>query len=94
MTAIEKSSIQFDYFNGNYEKFEDDFYRFSNINIPLTFLTDDILNLMIKTKRSYFRLNAPNSKDKKDHYFIFKPHKQKDNVEVLNYEYIGHKYHM
>lgn len=91
MNNIEKNNVQFDYFSSNYQKFEEDFYRFSDINIPLTFLTDDILRLMVKTKKNYFRLNAINSRDKKDHYFIFKEHTHLDNTEVLRYEYIGHK---
>lgn len=37
MNKLERNSIQFDYFSSNYEKFENDFYRYSNINIPLTF---------------------------------------------------------
>ncbi|TFF65043.1 DUF5960 family protein [Helcococcus ovis] len=92
MNKLEKNSIQFDYFSSNYEKFENDFYRYSNINIPLTFLTDDILNLMLKTKRNFFRLNAPNAIDKKDHYFIFKIKEQTDNTSVLSLEYVGHSY--
>lgn len=92
MNRLEKNSIQFDYFSSNYQKFEDDFYRFSNVNIPLTFLTDDILKLMVKTKKNYFRLNALNAIDKKDHYFIFKEHYHQDNRRVLRYEYIGHRY--
>ena len=51
----------------------------------------DILRLIVKTKKNYFRLNAINSRDKKDHYFIFKEHTYLDNTEVLRYEYIGHK---
>lgn len=92
MNTIDKNSIQFDYFSNNYKQFEDDFYTFSDINIPLTFLTDDILKMMTRTKKSYFRLNSLNSKDKKDHYFIFKLHTQADNKQVLRYEYVGHKY--
>lgn len=92
MNKLEKNSVQFDYFSSNYQKFEDDFYRFSNVNIPLTFLTDNILKLMVRTKRNYFRLNALNSIDKKDHYFIFREHYHNDNNQVLRYEYIGHRY--
>ena len=75
MNNIEKNNVQFDYFSSNYQKF----------------LTDDILRLMVKTKKNYFRLNAINSRDKKDHYFIFKEHTHLDNTKVLRYEYIGHK---
>lgn len=92
MNKLEKNSIQFDYFSSNYQRFEEDFYKFANINIPLIFLTDDILKMMLSTKRSYFRLNALNAKDRRDHYFFFKEHGCEDNKEVLRYEYIGHGY--
>lgn len=78
-SEIEKNSIQFGYFSRNFQKFEEDFYEYANVNIPLTFLTDDILKLMVSTHINYFRLNAANAKDSKDHYFIFKKELSKDN---------------
>lgn len=92
MNRLEKSSFQFDYFSSNYQKFEEDFYQYANINIPLTFLTDDILKLMHSSKKNYFRLNAANSNDNRDHYFIFKEHYQEDNHQVIRYEYVRHKF--
>jgi len=94
MNDLEKNSVQFDYFSSNYQKFEEDFYKFANINIPLTFLTDDILKMMLSTGENYFRLNAPNAKDKRDHYFLFKRHGSDDNAKVLRYEYVGHLYNI
>lgn len=92
MNELNKNSIQFDYFSNNYRKFEEDFYRFSNINIPLTFLTDDILYNMVSTNHEYFRLNGKNSKDGKDHYFVFKRTPQRDNTNISQFEYLGHCY--
>lgn len=94
MNKLEKNRVQFDYFSSNYQKFEEDFYAFANLNIPLTFLTDDILKMMFSTGRNYFRLNASNAKDKRDHFFLFKKHGYEDNKEVLRYEYVGHHYNM
>ena len=94
MNKLEKNSAQFDYFSSNYQKFEEDFYAFANLNIPLTFLTDDILKMMFSTGRNYFRLNALNAKDKRDHFFLFKEHGYEDNKEVLRYEYVGHRYNI
>ena len=37
-----RNNLQMDYFNDSYRKFETDFYRFSALDTPLTFLTDDI----------------------------------------------------
>lgn len=92
MNDLEKNNIQFDYLSSNYLKFENDFYLFSNMNIPLTFLTDDILKLMLSTKSNYFRLNRGNSKDNLDHYFIFKISPTKNNPKVKVFEYLGHQY--
>ncbi|MCD1277297.1 DUF5960 family protein [Streptococcus sinensis] len=66
-----RNELQIDYFSDSYRHFESDFYRYSAMDIPLTFLTDDILLAMFKSKKNYFKLNKENSKDGRDHYFIF-----------------------
>ncbi len=89
MKNLEKNSIQFDYFSINYKNFEETFYEFSNINVPLIFLTEDLLLHMFATGHSYFLLNAINSADDKDHYFIFKKVTSSDNNFVSQFEYLG-----
>ena len=91
MNKLYKNSFQFDYFSDNFIAFEKDFYRYSNINVPLTFLTDDILEHMISTKNNYFRINAKNCKDNMDHYFIFRKNFTKENKSIILFEYICHK---
>ena len=44
-----KNELQMDYFSENYRKFESDFYRYSALDTPLTFLTDDIMLAMAKS---------------------------------------------
>ncbi len=83
-----RSKCQFDYFSRNYRRFEEDFYQFSALHIPLTFLTDDILYTMASSQQSYFKLNKENAKDKKDHYFYFKIVPSPDNAEDAFYYYI------
>lgn len=68
---VYKNELQMDYFSKAYRQFEQDFYRYSALNIPLTFLTDDILLSMAKSEKNYFKLNKENSKDHQDHYFLF-----------------------
>lgn len=41
------------------------------MDIPLTFLVDDILRTMTMNQKNYFKLNKENSKDGRDHYFHF-----------------------
>lgn len=94
MNKLVKNMVQFDYFSSNYEKFEKDFYNYTNFDIPLTFLTDDILKFMFFTKKNYFRLDANKSKDNKTHYFIFNEHPHKDNKNVKIYEYSHHCYNL
>ena len=38
---FQRNHLQMDYYSESYQDFERDFYRYSNMNIPLTFLTDD-----------------------------------------------------
>lgn len=94
MNKYNQNAVQFDYFSSNYDQFERDFYRFSNVNIPLTFLVDDILQLMLSNKITYFRLNGRNSKDKRDHYFLFEACGHQDNDKVVIYKYLGHTYQL
>ena len=41
------------------------------MDVPLTFLTDDILREMAMSQKNYFKLDKENSKDGRDHYFYF-----------------------
>ncbi|WP_375774019.1 DUF5960 family protein, partial [Fundicoccus ignavus] len=49
-----------------------DFYEYSTIGLPLTFITDDLLMSMAGSQKNYFILNRHNALDQRDHYFIFK----------------------
>ena len=74
-----------DYFSDSYRQFELDFYRFSALHIPLTFLTNDILLTMAKSPKKHFKLNKDNCKDYRDHYFLF-------NVETVEKNNLTRKY--
>lgn len=87
--CLERNSLQFDYFSINYKIFEEDFYKFSNLNVPLIFLTADLLQHMSSTGHNYFRLNSKNAVDKKDHYFIFNKVYINNNF-IIQFEYLGH----
>lgn len=80
-----KNELQMDYFSENYRQFESDFYKYSALDTPLTFLTDDIMLTMAKSTKNYFKLNKENAKDNRDHYFIF-------NIESLNDSKLTRKY--
>lgn len=82
-----KDKLQLDYFSESYIKFEEDFYRYSAMDVPLTFLTDDILREMAMSQKNYFKLNKENAKDGKSHYFYFKI--KTSNVYVRKFYYIG-----
>ena len=49
---IYKDKLQFDYFSDSYIKFEEDFYKYSAMDVPLTFLTDDILREMTLSQKT------------------------------------------
>ncbi|HEL1596329.1 TPA: hypothetical protein U0601_001373 [Streptococcus suis] len=86
-----KNQLQMDYFSDSYRKFEADFYRYSALDTPLTFLTDDIMLAMAKSQKSYFKLNKENAKDYQDHYFMFNVEPLRDNRLVRLYQYLGVK---
>jgi len=88
---IYQDKLQIDYFSDSYLKFEKDFYRYSAMDVPLTFLTDDILREMAMSQKNYFKLNKHNSKDGRDHLFYFRIKIGKGDNLVRKYWYIGSK---
>lgn len=84
-----RNNLQMDYFSDSYSKFETDFYRFSALDTPLTFLTDDIMLAMAKSMKSYFRLNKENARDGRDRYFMFEVRMV---GKTRSYKYLGHQY--
>jgi len=71
--------LQLDYFSDSYLRFESDFYKYSALDIPLTFITDDILRTMAMSQKHYFKLNKSKSLDNRDHYFVFSIKMNKDS---------------
>ena len=64
-----ENKLQIDYFSEEYIHFEEDFQKYSKMNVPLTFMIDDILRTMAINQKNYFKLNKENTKDGRDHYF-------------------------
>lgn len=64
-----------------------DHFRYSALETPLTFLTDDILLTMCKSQKNYFKLNKENALDNKENYFLFAPCPSPDNPNVMVYQY-------
>lgn len=85
---IYQDKLQIDYFSDSYLKFEEDFYRYSAMDVPLTFLTDDILREMVMSQKNYFKLNKHNSKDGRDHYFYFQIVENREDNLVRKYQYL------
>lgn len=84
---FQKNVLQMDYFSDSYRRFESDFYRYSALDTPLTFLTDDILLAMEKSGKPYFKLNKENAKDNRDHYFIFQIKAVAESQLTKKYQY-------
>ncbi|MCY7070579.1 DUF5960 family protein [Streptococcus oralis] len=80
-----ENKLQMDYFSEDYIRFEEDFQKYSAMDVPLTFLIDDILRTMAMNQKNYFKLNKENSKDGRDHYFYFL-------IKMLNNSEITRKY--
>lgn len=86
---IYDDKLQIDYFSDSYLKFEEDFYRYSAMDIPLTFLTDDILREMAISQKNYFLLNKENARDGHNHYFHFEVSLLDSRTLVRKYKYLG-----
>ena len=86
---IYDDKLQIDYFSDSYLKFEEDFYRYSDMDIPLTFLTDDILREMAISQKNYFLLNKENARDGRSHYFHFEVSLLDSRTLVRKYKYLG-----
>ena len=86
---IYDDKLQIDYISDSYLKFEEDFYRQSAMDIPLTFLTDDILREMDISQNNYFLLNKDNARDGRNHYFNFEVSLLDSKTLVRQYRYLG-----
>lgn len=89
-----KNELQMDYFSDSYRKFETDFYRYSALNTPLTFLTDDIMRSMAKSQQPYFKLNKENARDNRDHYFLFNVEAIDNNKLIKKFTYLKTVYYI
>ena len=87
-SEFEKNSAQFDYFSKNYEAFENDFYEVAKTTVPLAFLTDDILKMMVAGGLNFFKLSRDYTSDGRDYYFLFERSAQNDNPQVTNFKYL------
>ena len=84
---FQRNHLQMDYYSESYQDFERDFYSYSNMNIPLIFLTDDILKTMATSRKNYFVLNKEKSRDNRDHFFIFEVSTIDEYPLIYHYTY-------
>lgn len=84
-----ENKLQMDYFSDDYIRFEEEFQKYSAMNVPLTFLIDDILRTMAINQKNYFKLNKENAKDGRDYYFYFEIGVGKGNELIRRYHYSG-----
>ena len=77
-----------DYFSEDYFRFVVDFQKYSSMNIPLTFLINDILRTMAINQKNFFVLNKEKMKDGREHYFWFEI-KMLDNYSIRFFRYLN-----
>lgn len=83
-----ENKLQMDYFSEDYIRFEEDFQKYSAMDVPLTFLIDDILRTMAMNQKNYFKLNKENAKDGRDHHYYFKIEMYDESRMVRKYQYL------
>ena len=86
---MHENKLQMDYFSDSYIRFEEDFQKYSAMNVPLTFLIDDILRTMAMNQKNYFVLNKENAKDGREHRFYFRVATGKECPRTRTYAYMG-----
>ena len=84
-----KDRLQLDIFSSSYLRFEEDFYKYSRLDIPLPFLLDELLLAMALSQKNYFRLHKEQSRDGRDHYYYFKVRMSGSREEIRVFEYRG-----
>lgn len=83
-----ENKLQMDYFSEDYIRFEEDFQKYSSMDVPLTFLIDDILRTIALNQKNYFKLNKEKSKDGRDRYYYFKIEMSDESKMVRKYQYL------
>lgn len=83
-----ENKLQMDYFSKDYFRFVEDFQKYSSMNIPLTFLIDEILRTMAINQKNFFVLNKEKTKDGRDHYFWFEI-KMLNNYPIRFFRYLN-----
>ena len=82
-----ENKLQMDYFSDAYIRFEEDFQKYSAMNV----LIDDILRTMAMNQKNYFVLNKENAKDGREHRFYFRVVTEKECPRNRTYAYAGLK---
>ena len=88
-SKIYDDKLNIEYFSDSYLIFEEDFFLYSAMDIPLTFLTDDIFREMDISQNNYFLLNKENARDGRNHYFHFEVSLLDFKTLVRQYRYLG-----
>ena len=83
-----ENRLQMDYFSDDFFRFEEDFQKYSSMNIPLTFLINDILRTMAINQKNFFVLNKEKTKDGREHCFWFEI-KMLDNYSIRFFRYLN-----
>jgi hypothetical protein len=86
---IYDNKLQIDYLSDSYIQFEEDFYKYSLLDTPLTFLTDAFLREMALSHKNYFKLTKENTKDNRNHFFYFNVETPPENkqIRIFHYQY-------
>ncbi len=85
----QQNQLQMDVRSAAFYHLQEDFYRYSTLDIPLTFLIDDLLASMAKQQKNYFILHAQKSIDRQEHRFYFEVSSYRENHLVRLYTYVG-----
>lgn len=79
----------FDYRSDNYQQLEQDYYQYSNLDIPFCIFSDQLKDFLVQHGTLGWIMGANFSKDQRQRLFLFKPREYTKNPRMVMFEYLG-----
>jgi len=86
---LKVNNASLEYFTENAKRFEEDYYRYIDTNIPFFAVEEEILRLLHYDKNHSMKIPATKTRDKKPHVFYFERKVVKENNRNVIYVYRG-----
>lgn len=79
----------FDYRSDNYRQLENDYYQYSNLDIPFCLFSDELKDFLVHNGTLGWIMRSEFAKDRRERLFLFKPCEYTKNPRAVLFEYLG-----